>query len=124
MKNIKVKEILKVIFLPVIAASLCCLSPLVLVMLGLSSVAFATSLADTFYGDYKWLFRGLGFLFLLISLIYYFRKQKGICTLDQARRRKNEIINFVLLALIASVVVYVIWLYVVVEILGIWYGIW
>jgi uncharacterized membrane protein len=47
------KEVLKISSLPVIFASLCCLSPLILVALGLSTVSFATSLADTLYDDYK-----------------------------------------------------------------------
>lgn len=104
-------------------ASLCCLTPLVLVMLGLSSVAFAGSLADTLYGSYKWAFRGAGLALLVIALTAYFRR-RGVCTLDQARRRRNEIINKALIALIAFTLIYVVFLYVVVEYAGIWYGIW
>lgn len=120
----KFKEVLKVTGLPVIFASLCCLSPLILVMLGLSTVSFASSLADTFYGEYKWVFRGVGLLFLILTLIMYFRRQKGICTLDEAKKRRQEIINTVLVSLIAGVIGYVFFLYVVVHYAGVFLNIW
>jgi hypothetical protein len=107
-----------------VLASLCCLSPVILVLLGVSSVSFASSLADTFYGDYKWVFRGIGLVTLLGSLTYYLYRQKGICSLDQALRRRNEIINYLALTLIAGVLGYLFFLYVVVHYLGVWLSIW
>lgn len=56
------KDTLKIILLPVIIASLCCLSPVIFVLFGLSTVAFAGSLANTLYGGYKWLFRFVGLM--------------------------------------------------------------
>jgi len=120
----KLKELLKITWLPVVGASLCCLSPVILVLLGLGSVSFATSLTDTFYGEYKWVFRVFGLLLLLASLLWYFTKVKGVCTLDQAKRQKNEIINTILLTLIAGVIGYMFFLYVVVHYLGVWLSIW
>lgn len=119
----KIKAILKIVGIPVFIASLCCLAPVVLVAFGLSTVTFAASLANTFYGQYRWVFRAVGLLFLGISLVLYFR-QKGICTLEAATRRRNEIINIVLLTLVVGVVGYVIWLYVVVEYAGTLLHIW
>ena len=124
MHLMNLKELLKITWLPVVGASLCCLSPVILVLLGLGSVSFAASLADTFYGEYKWVFRAFGLLLLLGSLVWYFMKVKGVCTLDAAKRRRNEIINTVLLALIAGVVGYIVFLYVVVHYLGVWLRIW
>jgi hypothetical protein len=106
-----------------IVASLCCLTPLVLVLFGLSTVAFAASLADTLYGTYKWIFRILGLVLLTVSLVIYFRS-RGICTLDDAKRRKNEIINKVLLALVAGILAYIIFLYVIVHYAGVLLDIW
>jgi len=120
----KLKEIFKITWLPVVGASLCCLSPVILVLLGLGSVSFAASLTDTFYGEYKWAFRALGLLLLLGSLLWYFMKVKGVCTFDAAKRRKNEIINTVLLTLITGVIGYAVFLYVVVHYLGVWLSIW
>ena len=120
----KLKEILKITWLPVVGASFCCLSPIILVLLGLGSVSFAASLAGTFYGEYKWVFRVFGLLLLLASLLWYFTKVKGVCTLDEAKRRKNEIINTVILTLIAGLIGYMVFLYVIVHYLGVWLNIW
>lgn len=117
------KDILKIIGIPVFAASLCCLSPVILVLLGLSTASFAGSLADTLYGNYKWVFRGLGLTLLMVSLVLHFRKS-GICTLDALKRRRNEIINTTLLTLIVGVIGYVIFLYVIVEYVGLFLNIW
>ncbi len=119
----KLKEALRVASIPVLIASLCCLSPVILVLLGLSTVGFATSLSDTFYGEYKWYFRLAGLLALGLAYLYYLRRQ-GICTLDQAKRERNRIVNGVLVTLIAGIVGYVFFLYVVVEYLGKWLRIW
>ena len=117
------KELLKITGLPVLFASLCCVAPLILVLFGLSTVAFAASLSDTFYGTYRWAFRGVGLLLLILSLTFYFRK-KGICTINQVKRNRRKIINTTLLVLGIAILAYIFWLYVVVEIIGIWVGIW
>ncbi|PCI29423.1 hypothetical protein COB55_02325 [Candidatus Wolfebacteria bacterium] len=118
------KEVFKVSAIPVAFASLCCLSPLILVAFGLSTAAFAGSLADTLYGDYKWVFRIAGLLFLAISITLYFRRQKGICTLDDVKKHRQEIINKTILFLIAGVLGYLFFLYVVVHYGGVFFGIW
>lgn len=118
------KDTFKIISIPVIIASLCCLSPVILVLFGLSTAAFAGSLADTLYGGYKWLFRGIGLILLAGSLIIYLRRQKGICTLDEAKKRRNEIFNIVLVSVSAAIIGYVLWLYVIVEYIGKLLNIW
>jgi len=119
----KIKEVIKLTWLPVVGASLCCLSPIILVLLGLGTTAVAASLADTLYGGNKWIFRGVGLLLLIIAIIWHYRKQ-GVCTLDQVKRRKNEIINTVIVTLFAGVIGYIFFLYVVVHYIGVWLGIW
>jgi hypothetical protein len=69
------KKLIAIISSSVAFASLCCLSSVVIVALGLGSVSFAASLADSFYGDYKWYFRVFGLLCLSSGLIYYFRSE-------------------------------------------------
>jgi hypothetical protein len=120
----KILEILKISSIPVVLASMCCLSPVILVLLGVSTVSFASSLADTFYGDYKWAFRIVGILALLTSLAYYLRRTKGICTIDDVVRRRNEVINYIALTVIAGVLGYIFFLYVVVHYLGVWLTLW
>lgn len=120
----RLKSLLTLTGIPVAIASLCCLSPVILVLLGISSVSFASSLADTFYGEYKWAFRAAGLATLLVALWFYFTRSKGICTIDEAVRRRNEIINYLALALIIGVLGYIFFLYVVVHYLGVWLNIW
>ncbi len=119
----KIQELLKLISAPVIFASLCCLSPVIIVLLGLGTVSVAGSLADTLYGSYKWVFRSLGLVLLALSLFMYFRK-KGICSLDQVRRHRNEVINLIVLSLAAAVGGYFFFLYIIVHYIGIWLYIW
>jgi len=124
MNKNKLREVLKLSSLPVLVASLCCLAPAVLVLTGLATVSFAASLADSFYGDYKWIFRGVGLVLLAGSLVVYLRRTKGVCTIDDVKRRRNEIINLVALTLIAGIVGYLFFLYVVVHYIGVWLAIW
>lgn len=119
-----IKDIVKVSGIPVVVASLCCLSPVILVLLGVSTVSFASSLADTFYGEYKWYFRAAGLITLLAAVVFYLRRSKGICTIDEAKRRRNEIINIVALTLVAGVLGYLFFLYVVVHYVGVFLALW
>lgn len=118
------KEIFKISSIPVVIASLCCLSPVILVVFGIGTLGFATSLADTLYGEYKWFFRIAGLVAMTIALVLYFRRKKGICTIDEAKRRKNEIINTVALTVITCVIGYIFFLYVVVHYAGVYLNIW
>ena len=59
--------------------------------------------------------------FLALALVIYFRR-KGICTLDQARRERNRIINTSLLVLIFAVGMYIFWTYIAVHWFGVWAG--
>lgn len=120
----KIRDVLKISSVPVVIASLCCLSPVILVLAGLGTASVAASLADTLYGDYKWYFRAAGLITLLAAVVVYLRRTKGICTIDEAKRRRNEIINIVALTVTAGVVGYVFFLYVVVEYAGVLLGIW
>lgn len=119
----ELKEYFKLVLIPVIFASLCCLSPIILFIFGLASLSFAASLADTFYGTYKWVFRGIGLLLLIVFLILYFRK-KGVCTLDKVKRERNKIINTILVVFIIAILGYIFFLYVIVHYLGVWLGLW
>jgi hypothetical protein len=120
----RIKELLKISGVPVVIASLCCLSPVILVVFGIGTVGFASSLADTLYGGYKWYFRSAGLITMAIALILYFRRTKNICTLDAVKRRRNEIINTVALTLIAGILGYIFFLYVVVHYVGVWLNLW
>lgn len=119
----KWKEIFKLTGIPVLFASMCCLSPVILFLLGITTVWVATEMADLFYGTYKWVFRWVWLLALIIALVIYFRK-KWVCTLDQVKRQRNKIINTVLITLITAILGYMFFLYVVVHYIGVWLKIW
>lgn len=120
----KFREIIKLTWPATVIASLCCLSPIILVLLGLSTVTLASTLADTLYGDYKWHFRAFGLFLLLVSAFFYIRRTKGICTLDQVKKRRQEIINILAISLVAGTLAYVIFLYVIVHYIGVFLDLW
>lgn len=99
-------------------AGLCCLTPIVLVLLGLTTVTIANNWGNLLYGEYRWHFRLLALALLAATLVVYFRR-RGVCTLDAARRQRNRIVNLCLLALLAFFSIYVFWTYVVLHYWGI-----
>ena len=97
---------------------LCCLTPIVVILLGISGVAAANSLGNTLYGEYRWAFRVVALVCLALALIVYFRK-RGICTLDEAKRQRNRVINVTSLVVFTSAGIYILWTYVVLHYWGI-----
>jgi len=65
---------------------LCCMTPIVMVLLGLASISAANSLGNVLYGEYRWAFRAASLVFLIAAIVVYFRR-RGICTLDSPGRR-------------------------------------
>jgi len=122
--GMKIKDIFKISSVPVLVASLCCVTPIVVLLAGVGSVTVASTLADTLYGEYKWLFRLAGLAILGIAVLIYLRGQKGICTLDDAKRRRNEIFNIAITALAAGIVGYIVFLYVIVHYAGVFLKLW
>ncbi len=88
--------------LAVLTGWLCCITPLVLVLLGVASISTAASLDHVLNGTYAWAFRGAALVFLAVAVGVYFRR-RGVCTLDQARQQRNRIINTAFLALLFAV---------------------
>ena len=103
---------------------LCCFSPLVLFLVGASSASIASSLSDTLYYGYKWWFRLAGVLFLALAFFVWYRKQSKTCAIDEKSRLRKRMLNLFLLSLIAFIIMYAVWLYVIVEYAGIWLGAW
>ena len=100
-----------------IVGGLCCMTPIVMVLLGISTVSFATQLGDVLYWEYKWIFRIVGVITLGVALVLYFRSN-GICTLNQAKTKHNRVIRTSLLVLASGVGAYTIWTYIVLH----WWG--
>ena len=117
------RDVFKLSGIAAVLASLCCITPIVIVLLGLSSVSAAAALSDTLYYGYRWVFITIALVFLALALTVYFRN-RGICTLDKAKRYWNQIVNTTIIVLVVSVLTYVVFNYVVLEFIGVWLGIW
>ena len=71
-----IRELLRISIIPAIIASLCCLSPILLLSLGVVSVSVAGELSDILYGEYKWLFRVAGLIALGFFPDCLFKKEE------------------------------------------------
>jgi NAD/NADP transhydrogenase beta subunit len=101
----RVTEVLKLSLPAAIVGSLCCLSPLVFVLLGASASSFGVVLFTRTLGPYEWAFFLGGAVLFGGSLIAYFRS-RNICTLDQVRARRREVLNTALLVAVAALVIF------------------
>jgi hypothetical protein len=79
----------------------CCVSPVVLVLLGLSSVSFAISLANTPYCEYGWYSRGAAVLLAAAGVVHLLKRRRA-CTPEGARTQWR----LLLAVLVTMVVVY------------------
>ncbi len=105
-----------------ILASMCCLPSVVLVMFGLASVSTAAALSDTLYwGPFRWWLYAATVLFLCYGLYRYF-KSDGICTIDDVKRERQKVVNTTLLAFTIAIVGYLIFNYLILELIGIAVG--
>lgn len=99
-------------------ASLCCFPSLVLVLFGLASVSTAAALSEKLYhGPARWILYAVSSALVMAGLVVYFRS-RGICTLNEVRRQRTRIINITLLVALISIVGYLIWNYVILELAG------
>ena len=85
---------------------LCCVSPIVLVLLGLSTVSAAIALGNNLFTNYKIYFISASVLFLAVAITFYLKK-KNQCSLSGVRKNLNMIIFTVFVA----VLVYIFWYY-------------
>lgn len=115
------KKLLTLVGISGLIGGLCCLTPIVLILLGISTVSFAAELGDVLYWKYRWVFRILGLGTLIVALVVYYRS-KGICTLDHVKRNRNKIINTSLFVLISSIGIYTVWTYVILHYWGVAVG--
>ncbi|MFB6299727.1 MAG: hypothetical protein ABEH65_05650 [Halobacteriales archaeon] len=103
---------------------LCCFTPVVVVLLGLGSVSYAIALTDLLYYEFRWVFQLAGLTFIVGAVGVYFYTNEGVCSVDAVVRKRRKILNLLGVALLLAVFGYVIWLYVIVEFLGLLLGIW
>ena len=99
-----------------LAGITCCVSPVVLALLGIATAAEAVSLGDTLYYTYGWYFRGAGAIVATIAVVLYLRR-RGACSIDGAVRYR-----WTLLVLGFSAVSTYAGLFWFTKYLGIWFG--
>lgn len=113
------RALLGLVLSSAVVASLCCLPSVVLVLLGLASVSTAAALSDQLYwGPTRYVLYAVSLALAAGGLVIYFRR-RGICTLDAARRERNRIINLSLLVLVGGGLTYLVWNYVILDLIGI-----
>ena len=123
MESNDVSSLAPVIGLSAVTASLCCLPSIIWVLFGgCSAIVAANTLSGTlYYSPFRSFLYSLSFIMLLSGLILFFRKQ-GICTLDEAKQNQQRIINTSLAAFTITILSYLVWNFVILEILGIALG--
>ena len=94
----------------------CCVSPIVLVLVGVVTATEAVTLGNTLYYDYGWYFRGVGLLVGIIAFTLYLRRRRS-CSLRGARRHKGAAGILAVSALATYAALYVFTTY-----LGVWFG--
>ena len=75
-------------------ASLCCLGPVILVLLGLTGVSTALSI-----GKFSWIFTTLALIFLVVAIFLYLSKGNKCNTKGLKENWKTILITFVLFAI-------------------------
>lgn len=102
---------------------LCCFTPVVVVLVGLGSVSYAITLTDLLYYEYRWAFQLAALMFLLSATGIYLYTYENVCSVDEMVRKRRKILNLLGIAISLAVIAYVIWLYVIVELIGLALGI-
>ena len=99
-----------------LAGIMCCVSPVIAVLLGIATAAQAVTLGDTLYYDYGWYFRGAGALVAVTAVVLHLRR-RGACSIDGALRYRRML---AVLA-VAAVTMYVA-LFWFTRYLAVWFG--
>ena len=117
------KSLWKVIGIGALTASMCCFPSVVWVLFaGSSAIVAADQLSnDLSFGIARPILYLIALGMVATGLIIHFR-HRGICTLDEAKRERQRIINTTLAVLTATFLLYFIWNYIILEIIGIALG--
>ncbi len=109
--------------LSAVTASMCCLPSVIWVLFaGSSAIVAADQLSNNLY--YSWVRYALyavSLSMVAIGLVIYFRK-RGVCSLDDVKRERRRGVNTSLAVFTASIIAYLFWNFVILEILGIAIG--
>ena len=106
-----------------LTASMCCLPSVVWVLFaGSSAIVAANELSnDLYYSWFRYALYAASLSMMSVGLIIYFRN-RGICDLDDVRRERKRVVNTSMALFTATVLGYLIWNFVILEIIGISIG--
>jgi len=79
---------------------LCCVTPAVLVLFGLTTATTAVSLATRWYAEYAWYLRGVAALLAIAGIVLYL-KRRNACSLRGARANLSLIVTTFLAGVLA-----------------------
>ena len=77
-----------------LVAITCCVSPVVLALLGVATAAEAVTLGDTLYYTYGWYFRAAGLAVAALAVILFLRG-RGVCNVRGAYQYRRMLIVLV-----------------------------
>ena len=117
------RSLWKLIGASAFAASLCCVPSVVWVLFaGSSAIVAADQLSnDLYFGIGRWLLYLVALALAGAGLTMHFRRD-GICTLDDAKRERQRIVNTSLAVITAVIVLYLVWDYIILQLIGIAVG--
>ena len=117
------RPLAKIVAASAVTASLCCLPSVIWVLFaGSSAIVAADQLSnDLYYSWVRFALYGVSFCMVSFGLLLYFRNQ-GVCTLEDAKRERRRLLNTSLAVFTATVLAYLVWNFVVLEIVGIAIG--
>ena len=123
MSTARTRPLAQLVAASAITASLCCLPSVIWVLFaGSSAIVAADQLSnDLYYSWVRFALYGLSFCMVSYGLVLYFRNQ-GVCTLDDARRERRRVVNTSLAVFTSAVLAYLVWNFVILEIIGIAIG--
>ena len=123
MEEVETRPLFSLVGLSALTASMCCLPSVIWVLFaGSSAIVAADSLSNNLY--YSWVrfaLYGISGLMVTVGLIVYFRN-RGICSIEDAKKNSTKIVNVSLAVFTASIIVYLIWNFIILEIVGIAVG--
>ena len=99
-----------------LVAITCCVSPVVLVLLGIATAAEAVTLGDTLYYTYGWYFRAAGLGVAALAVVLFLRG-RGVCNVRGAYHYRRMLIVLVMSG--AATYAGLFWF---TKYLGIWFG--
>jgi hypothetical protein len=117
------RPLAKLVAASAVTASLCCLPSVIWVMFaGSTAIVAADQLSnDLYYSWVRFALYGVSISMLAYGLVLYFRNQ-GVCTLDDAKRERRKVVNTSLAVFTAAIITYLVWNFVILEIVGIAIG--